>query len=396
MVSTSIDTMVIIVHDTIYTDPSDSTVFTVNYTDSVIHIETAKVTHDTVYYDRYYRFEGYQVFQLADATVTADQVNDITKAVLVYQCDIKNGVSQIINYEYNATVGTEVPVEKVDGADKGINHSFFITADQFNNGSPLVNYKKYYYLAIAYAHNEYAKYDASSDNPEGLFGQKMPYLAGNKNIKVYTVIPHKNVMEENGTQVQAIYGMQPPITQFEGQGNGGNILELKQATIDEILAKGRTDSLQFEANRGPISVKVIDPLQVKGYDYVLKFYNPNGDSIITDSTRWMLIYTNSNNIVDTIFSETSIANNNEQLLLDLGLSINIVNQKYTSLDKDFLLESEGNYRVLSTVSFLSSSITFKDSTRQWLMSPSILTVLLHSTGFVPENQRRRLFYASCS
>ena len=366
MVSTSIDTMVIIVRDTIYTDPSDSTVFTVNYTDSVIHIETAKVTHDTVYYDRYYRFEGYQVFQLADATVTADQVNDITKAVLVYQCDIKNGISQIINYEYNATVGTEVPVEKVDGADKGINHSFFITTDQFNNGSPLVNYKKYYYLAIAYAHNEYAKYDASSDNPEGLFGQKMPYLAGNKNIKVYTVIPHKNVMEENGTQVQAIYGMQPPITQFEGQGNGGNILELKQATINEILAKGRTDSLQFEANRGPISVKVIDPLQVKGYDYVLKFYNPNGDSIITDSTRWMLIYTNSNNIVDTIFSETSIANNNEQLLLDLGLSINIVNQKYTSLDKDFLLESEGNYRVLSTVSFLSSSITFKDSTRQWL------------------------------
>jgi hypothetical protein len=30
-------------------------------------------------------------------------------------------------------------------------------------------------------------------------------------------------MEENGTKVQSYYGMQPPITQFEGQGNGGNI-----------------------------------------------------------------------------------------------------------------------------------------------------------------------------
>ncbi|NLJ81950.1 MAG: T9SS type A sorting domain-containing protein [Bacteroidales bacterium] len=366
LVDTEIDTITTIVRDTIYTDPLDSSVFTVDYRDTVMYLTVAKVTDDTMYYDRYYRFEGYQIFQLADETVTADQVNDITKAVLVYQCDIKNGVSQIINYEYNATVGTEVPVEKVDGADAGIKHSFIITGDQFNNGNKLVNYKKYHYLAIAYAHNEYAQYTTSADDPDGLFGQKSPYLPGNKNIRVYTVIPHKNKIEEDGTVVQASYGTQPAITQFEGQGNGGNVLELKKETLEEILEKGRADSLQFEINRGPISVKVIDPLQVKGYDYVLKFYNPDGDSVVTDSTRWMLIYTNDQNIEDTIFSETPISVNNEQLLLDLGLSINITNRKYESLDEDFLLDSEANYRLLSTVSHLSSTMTFKDSTRQWL------------------------------
>ncbi|MBP7102871.1 MAG: hypothetical protein KBA86_06430 [Bacteroidales bacterium] len=366
VINTSIDSMNIIICDTIYPDPLDSSVFTLNCRDSLIFITTAVTSNDTVYYDRYYRFEGYQIFQLANETVTADQVNDITKAVLVYQCDLKNGISQIINYEYNAAVATEVPTEKVDGADEGISHSVILTADQFSSGSPLVNYKKYYYLAIAYAHNEYATYITNSDNPDGLFGQKTPYLAGNKNIRVYTVIPHKNVMEENGTEVQASYGMQPPITQFEGQGNGGNSLHLKQETINQILTNGKADSLQFEANGGPITVKVVDPLKVQGYDYILKFYNPNGGTEVTDSTHWMLIYTDENNKVDTIFSETSIAVNNEQLLLDLGLSINITNNKFASLDKEFLLETDANYRLLSTVSYLSSSLTFKDSSKQWL------------------------------
>jgi hypothetical protein len=112
-------------------------------------------------------------------------LNDITKAVLVYQCDIKNDVSKIINYEFNATVNTEVPTEKVSGKNEGINHSFIIRTDQFSSGGQLINYKNYYFMAIAYAHNQFAEYSTHSDNPEGLFGQKMPYLAGNKYKNLY-------------------------------------------------------------------------------------------------------------------------------------------------------------------------------------------------------------------
>lgn len=366
-VLTYIDSSMRHVCDTIYPNPLDSSIVNyINCRDSLFIETKAKSINDTVFYDRFFRFEGYQIYQLANETVTADQLNDITKAVLVYQCDIKNDVSQIINYEFNATVSTEVPTEKVNGENEGINHSFIVRNDQFSSGGQLVNYKKYYFMAIAYAHNQYAEYSTHSDNPEGLFGQKMPYLAGNKNIKTYTVIPHKNVMEENGTKVQSYYGMQPPITQFEGQGNGGNVLMLKQETINQILEKGKADSLQFEANNGPITVKVVDPLKVQPYDFILKFYNPNNDSTVTDSTRWMLIYTDSENKTDTIFSESPISANNEQLLLDMGLSINITNNKFTLLDKEFLKNNDANYRMLSTVSFLYSSIVFKDSTKRWL------------------------------
>ena len=37
-----------------------------------------------------YSFEGYQIFQLKDETVTASDVYDVEKARLVFQCDIKN------------------------------------------------------------------------------------------------------------------------------------------------------------------------------------------------------------------------------------------------------------------------------------------------------------------
>jgi hypothetical protein len=42
--------------------------------------------------DSIYRFEGYQIFQLKDATVGASELSDNNKARLVAQCDIQNGV----------------------------------------------------------------------------------------------------------------------------------------------------------------------------------------------------------------------------------------------------------------------------------------------------------------
>jgi len=47
------------------------------------------------YGDLYYHFEGYQIYQLKDATVSAAELEDATKARLVAQCDIQNGVSKL-------------------------------------------------------------------------------------------------------------------------------------------------------------------------------------------------------------------------------------------------------------------------------------------------------------
>lgn len=350
------------------------------YKDTTIY--TTKQVADTIFFDRNYRFEGYQIYQLANESVTAEDLNDASKAVLVFQCDIKNNISKIINYEFNATIGTEVAVEKVSGSDEGIKHTFTLKEDAFSTSSirSLVNYKKYYFMAIAYAYNNYATYSTDEENP-CLYGQKNPYLAGNKNIKVYTAIPHKTAMEENGTIAVASYGTQPAITRFEGQGNGGNALDLTEETIDKIMSGSpwKTDTLHYKENAGPISIKVIDPLQLAAHDYTVQFYNNDGSADINDSTRWRIIYENTVdgvNTIDTIESESSISVNNEQILKDkkgemLGLSVTIYNNKYTLLDEDVLKQGVPlNEKIYSTVNFLSASITYSDSTIPWLTGVS--------------------------
>ncbi|MDR0603684.1 MAG: hypothetical protein LBG80_05195, partial [Bacteroidales bacterium] len=325
--------------------------------------------YDTIPYEQSYVFEGYQVFQLVNENVGPDELSDVSKAQLVYQCDIKNGIKQIINYEYDARVATEVPVSKVEGNDVGIKHSFTVTEDKF--GGALVNHKKYYYMAIAYGYNNYEQYATSSDNPDGLYGQKMPYLQGRENTRIYTVIPHIPAVENGGLIAQSVYGSQPQITQLEGQGNGGFALQLEQQTIDEILKNNKADSLIFKRNHGPIGVKVVDPLKMVGADFTLRFYNPDGSTdAVTKDTRWELIYGDS-----VIRSDTSIFVQNEQMqghyeneqfVLDLGLSITIFDARFSPLD-DFVVSDNPNaYILYSSVDFISSTVEFTNSARPWL------------------------------
>ncbi len=352
-IDTKVETIQVVVGvDTIW-DAATGT-YTLDYIVKDSNITIAIATSDTIKYNDHYVFEGYQVYQLVDGTVGAAELRDNSKARLVYQCDIKNGVATLINYVYDAAVSTEVPISMVEGADAGIAHSFEITTDLF--GADLVNHQKYYYMAIAYAYNNYETYGTSSDNPDGLFGQKTPYLAGNKNVKCYTVIPHKNAIEENGTIANSVYGTQPQITQLEGQGNGGNALKLTQATIEEILANGRADSLVFEINAGPIGVKVVDPLQVVGSDYMVRFYNPDSSTnAVTDDTKWQLEYTTAEGVDTIIDAEQSISVLNEQLFLDLGISITIYNAKYTPLADYINPDSRSAYYLYSSVDYISAS-----------------------------------------
>lgn len=343
-------------------------------TDSIYcHLDSTKLTlaytiYDTTWYDQYYRFEGYQVYQLADPTVGPADLSDESKAELVFQCDIKNGVKQIINFKYDARVATEVPIPMVDGKDQGVTHSFEITEDRFATGSGkgLVNYKKYYYMAIAYAYNSYASYSTDPGDPDGLYGQKNPYLPGNKNIQCYTVLPHKTAIEENGTIAQAIYGTQPQIIQFEGHGNGSNSLSLTKQTINEILKGGKVDSLIFEKNAGPINVRVVDPLKVVGKDYTLRFINKDtADFSVNDSTYWVLEYEKENGIMQCDTSEVPISIPNEQLLLDLGISIFIENAKHTPLEDVLNSSQQEVYRFYSTVNLLGSSISYQNPAHPW-------------------------------
>ena len=86
-------------------------------------------------------------------------ITDQNLARLVAQCDIKNDISRIVNFEFVEALGFAVPVEKVDGENKGLRHSFQIKEDAFAQGvRTLVNHKTYYFVAVAYAFNEFKKY----------------------------------------------------------------------------------------------------------------------------------------------------------------------------------------------------------------------------------------------
>lgn len=318
-------------------------------------------------YNRYYRFEGYQIYQLVNASVSSAELNETSKAQLVFQCDIKNGVAQVVNHEYNAVVGTDVPAEKVDGADKGISHSFVITEDKFASGSSstaLVNHKKYYYMAVAYAYNNYEQYSTVAEN-SNLYGQKTPYLMGSKNVQLYTVIPHVPYMEENGIVPQSEYGSQPQITQLEGQGNGGFEVRLERQTISEILANGKTDSLIFQKNYGPIGVKVVDPLKVVGADFILRFVDTTNN--VTKNTRWQLEYVSPFTGLDTVVeSETTISVLNEQFLLDFGISLTIYDARFSPLADNINADDPNAYRMFCSVDFISSSVTFNNPASPWI------------------------------
>ena len=113
--------------------------------DSIYQIE--ETYKDSTYvYDRYYRFEGYKVYQVANAEVGADELSNNDKARLVFQCDVRNNVGRLLNYEFDESLQANVPSLKVNGGDAGITHSFVVTEDEFSvsDNPSLVNNTPYY------------------------------------------------------------------------------------------------------------------------------------------------------------------------------------------------------------------------------------------------------------
>ena len=381
-------------------------------------VPTVQITEDkTEYvYDRYYRFEGYKVYQLANAEVGADELSNTDKARLVFQCDIRNNVARIMNYEYDESLQASVPTLKVVGGDAGITHSFVLTDDKFSmSDNPyLINHQPYYYMAVSYAYNNFLTY---SEDPIGLLGQKKPYLEGRKNIQVYTAVPHKTI---NGTVLRSDYGDKPAIKRIVGVGNGGNELELTDETVKEILfdkdgkIKIANDSTNrfgspdypicyhpsYKAGYGPVNVKIIDPLNVKSHRYELWFDemrpgythritgDPDikGDSAMRMVNHWYLL--DLDEPTDTLGinpckGDTTTIYDNEQMFIEKGIAVTIsqsydigrikVGQIYvtSSNNPDPSPENPDNWKDYATVvapnnGVITSSIEFDDPSNPWL------------------------------
>lgn len=351
--------------------------------------------------DRQYRFEGYKVYQLLNDQVGADELSDNSKARLIFQCDIKNNVSRLVNYAYDEHIQANVPALMVDGANGGITHSFVVNTDQFSQSgnNQIVNHKTYYFMAVAYAYNNYLDYVPEYGNEYGLLGQMKPYLEGRKNIKCYSAIPHKTV---NGTVINSTYGDRPAIQRIVGIGNGGNELELSDETVNEILSKrlayedstvvfGHPDypiayHPKYKKGYGPLNVKVIDPLNVVSTDYELWFdtltthylqkvtgtEGIEGDSVAKQVAHWYLKDLNTNEV---FVSDTTTVYSDEKLFIERGISIQIeqpfeygpqlIGRRWTSTNGTYAWKNV--YKVIAPNNgVITSSIIFQDSTNIWL------------------------------
>ncbi len=321
-------------------------------------------------YDRFYRFQGYKVYQVKDATVSVADINDITRARLIYQADVKDSISQIVNFEFDPNINMTVPREMVNGANEGIQHSIRVTQDAFAQGDPqLVNFKSYYFLAIAYGYNNYESYNLSTGT-----GQVFPYLPGRKAafgaIRSYVGIPHKPAPANGGTIQTANFGDRVAITREEGRGNGGNILELDQASVNAVIEapEYREGVITYVPGRGPIDVKVIDPLAVPNARFEVWFKDTANTADLNDATWEIRMLDANNNVAEVIQSDRAIDYRYEQLLLRWGLSVTIGQTMFTGT---------GLYEFTTPVG--TGIMEFADPSKAWL------TGIPDNEGILPTN-----------
>ena len=346
-----------------------------------------------VIYDKVYKFEGYQIYQMVDDAASVSDITDITKARLVAQCDIKNEVSKLVNFVFDEDLGFSVPTEKVDGENKGIRHSFSITEDQFAQGTRrLVNHKTYYYISVAYGYNNYAEFDPN--DPTKLEGQKRPYVSSRNNydggsIVSVPAIPHNPMPELGGTNQLISYGSSPEITRLDGRGNGNNAIDLVQSSIDFIVANGYMENPTYANGNSPLNVKVVDPLNVvSGYfeckfvDYVSAIsatnLNENKNYAGTDTASWVVYRYDKEggNLLDSIKSDKTIAASNEQIIPEWGISVQIFQDQYSFVGSAASGSGPENERYTSPI---EATIEFADSSKPWL------SFVQDNDGFYPTN-----------
>lgn len=346
-------------------------------------------------YDRFYKFEGYQIFQLKDATVSVADIYDNSKARLVAQCDIENydsnqnnqAIATLRNYTSDES-GNFSSQTMVDGANAGIRHTFQITEDKFatTTDKRIVNNKKYYYIAVAYAYNNYKAFSPTDATKTD--GQKTPYLASRKkgdgsNIESVVAMPHMTQPEQNGTLVQAAYGTSPEIMRIEGNGNGGMILNLNQASIESLMGQPNVEvplenglpvslikNPVYQTNYGPLNVRIVDPLKVRAGNFVIKLLpGANGSTNLNDC-YWVLKNADETqplyDDVDSIMSVRPIGEINEQIIFDLGISISVANVPNIANPISMSADLQKINNQLSTGAFLTSNIVYSDPNKAWL------------------------------
>lgn len=284
--------------------------------------------------DSLYRFEGYKVYQLANAAVTTQELGDITKARLIQTVDVKNGVTELYNWTgvpnpLPSQAGTPIwtYTKRAEGTDQGLRNTFRITEDQFAvSNRRLVNHKEYHFLVLAYAYNNWKDFDARL-----VEGQATQYLEGRRNIgpggngRPYTLVPRPIVYEN----LQAQYGDGPIVTRLSGEGNPSVFLDMEDGMYDKILNEGFDGKITYKQGAGPVPAKVVDPLSVQEGKYLLEVtgsFDTNRERCaFGPEAIWKLSNITDQNNPKVLLDNKLLVDIKEYILNNLGVSITVNN-----------------------------------------------------------------------
>jgi hypothetical protein len=313
-------------------------------------IESFSTTTQGIQGPLHYRFQGYKIYQLRDATVTTADLENVERARLLFQADIRDSYGRIINQVQDPELGVNIPKIMVNGNNNGISHSISVKEDLFATANKaLVNFKSYYYVILAYA-------VCVNDGMEPI-----QYLEGRLNVNTYRAIPHKPAPESGGTILHSKYADGPAIKRISGSGNGGVYLDLSERSIEEALrAPYVAKNPLYLGGKGPVNIKVIDPLKVPVADFEFTILDSSlapgarRDSLFNASTYWYLVNKSTN---DTVFSDTSLLAPFEQVIPKWGLSVDV---RQAVIPGYPLNEQDGDN------GFISGDIIWGDDSKQWL------------------------------
>ena len=316
--------------------------------------------------DSLYRFQGYILYQLAGPTVSSADLADPTKAIPVAEYDIQDNVSHLVNYVPFSDAATSTTTWEHDAntipgvgttlANLGIQHSLVDSLDLIGGGR-MVNHKTYYFGILSFATNNFANFNAQAG-----IGQSTPFLIG-KNFNAYSVIPENSEATDGGRLLNSTYGTSTQVKRIEGQGNGGNYIDLDGPTILGILNSqfNYLDTLDYLVGQDPLAFKVTDPVLLKEADFELVIHDTlpyNGVNVSTKA--WWVLNDLTNNV--QIPSVSTLDKPYEQVIADaLG------NDYGFSLTLGTPFPVYTNYvDTLPIYAPIGGSITFADPSKPWL------------------------------
>ncbi len=169
--------------------------------------------------DQGYKFEGYMVYQLPNAS------SSIKDGELLAVYDVNNGITAI--YDTTADInGKDIPELVVQGKDQGVQRYITITEDAIRK-TDLVDGQSYYFAVVAYA-----------ANPAPL----LPFHVLRSAVVVLPVVPETKL----GVRTSAAVGDSVEVTHTAGKSDGSVVA----IVIDPTATTGDTYSVTFDTLAG--------------------------------------------------------------------------------------------------------------------------------------------------